>query len=161
MIRRFALALILGLTIGVVHTSTQIFPGILPINCTDGQFTSYQAATHSWICATGGGGGSGTVTSVSWTGGLVSVATPTTTPAFTVAGTSGGIPYFSGATTWASSAALAANALVIGGGAGATPATTTTGANVLTALGVAVGSAGAFVTNGGALGTPSSGVATN
>jgi hypothetical protein len=31
----------------------------------------------------------------------------------------------------------------------------------LTALGIAVGSAGAFVTNGGALGTPSSGVATN
>jgi len=32
---------------------------------------------------------------------------------------------------------------------------------VATALGVAVGSAGAFVTNGGALGTPSSGVGTN
>lgn len=36
-------------------------------------------------------------------------------------------------------------------------ATTTPGANVATALGVAVGSAGAFVVNGGALGTPSSG----
>ena len=36
-------------------------------------------------------------------------------------------------------------------------ATTTPGTNVATALGVAVGSAGAFVTNGGALGTPSSG----
>ena len=35
------------------------------------------------------------------------------------------------------------------------------GANVATALGVAVGSAGAVVTNGGALGTPSSGTATN
>lgn len=38
-------------------------------------------------------------------------------------GTSGGIPYFSGSTTIASSAALASNALVLGGGAGATPAT--------------------------------------
>lgn len=38
-------------------------------------------------------------------------------------GTSGGIPYFSGATTVASSAALAANQLVLGGGAGTTPAT--------------------------------------
>jgi hypothetical protein len=35
------------------------------------------------------------------------------------------------------------------------------GTGVATALAVAVGSAGAFVTNGGALGTPSSGVATN
>jgi len=67
------------------------------------------------------GGGSGTVTSVGWTGGIVSVGTPTTTPAFTIAGTSGGIPYFSSATTWASSAALTANALVLGGGAGVAP----------------------------------------
>lgn len=37
----------------------------------------------------------------------------------------------------------------------------TPGANVGTALTVAVGSAGAFVVNGGALGTPSSGTATN
>jgi len=100
----------------------------------------------------------GTVTSVGWTGGIVSVGTSTTTPAFTVAGTSGGIPYFSSASTWATSAALAASALVIGGGAGAAPATTTTGTGVVTALGVNTGTAGAFVVNGGALGTPSSGV---
>lgn len=105
--------------------------------------------------------GAGTVTSVGWTGGIVSIATATTTPAFTIAGTSGGIPYFNSATTWATSAALAANALVVGGGAGVAPATVTTGANVLTALGVAVGSAGAFVTFNGALGTPSSGTVTN
>jgi hypothetical protein len=37
-------------------------------------------------------------------------------------GTSGGVPYFSGSTTVASSAALTQYALVIGGGAGATPA---------------------------------------
>lgn len=35
------------------------------------------------------------------------------------------------------------------------------GTGVLTALGINIGSAGAFITNGGALGTPSSGVATN
>ena len=63
----------------------------------------------------------GTVTSVSFTGGIISVANPTTTPAFTVAGTSGGIPYFSSATGWASTGALTANAPVIGGGAGAAP----------------------------------------
>ena len=105
--------------------------------------------------------GAGTVTTVGFTGGLISVANATTTPALTVAGTSGGIPYFSSASTWATSAALAANAIVIGGGAGAAPATTTTGTGVLTALGVNVGSAGAFVTFNGALGTPSSGTVTN
>jgi hypothetical protein len=105
--------------------------------------------------------GSGSVTSVSFTGGIITVATATTTPALTVAGTSGGIPYFSSASTWASSAALAAGAIVLGGGAGVTPATTTTGTGVVTALGVNTGTAGAFVVNGGALGTPSSGTVTN
>jgi hypothetical protein len=111
--------------------------------------------------------GSGSVTSVaqSFTGGLISVAgSPITTSgtlALTVAGTSGGVPYFSSASTWATSAALAASALVVGGGAGAAPATTTTGTGVVTALGVNTGTAGAFVVNGGALGIPSSGTVTN
>jgi hypothetical protein len=56
---------------------------------------------------------------------------------------------------------LASNALVVGGGAGAAPSTITTGTGVVTALGVNTGSAGAFVVNGGALGTPSSGTVTN
>ena len=103
----------------------------------------------------------GTVTSVTFTGGLITVANSTTTPALTVAGTSGGIVYFSSATTWASSAVLAANALMVGGGAATAPSTVTTGTGVVTALGVAVGSAGAFVVNGGALGTPSSGTLTS
>jgi hypothetical protein len=107
------------------------------------------------------GKGNGTVTSVGFTGGIITVATPTTTPALTVAGTSGGIPYFSSTSTWATSAALAAGSLVLGGGAGVTPATTTTGTGVVTALGVNTGTAGAFVVNGGALGTPSSGTVTN
>jgi hypothetical protein len=37
-------------------------------------------------------------------------------------GTSGGVPYFSGASAISSSAALTANALIVGGGAGAAPA---------------------------------------
>lgn len=70
----------------------------------------------------------GTVTSVaqSFTGGLIAVSgspiTSTGTLALTVAGTSGGVPYFSSGTTWASSGALTANAIVLGGGAGAAPA---------------------------------------
>ena len=120
--------------------------------------TTYNGSAAITINSTGLGG---TVTSVSFTGGIISVATATTTPALTVAGTSGGIPYFSSASTWASSAALAASALMVGGGAGAAPSTITTGTGVVTALGVNTGTAGAFVVNGGALGTPSSGTVTN
>lgn len=93
----------------------------------------------------------GSVTSVAqtFTGGLISVSgspiTSSGTLALTVAGTSGGIPYFSSASTWATSAALAASALVIGGGAGAAPATTTTGTGVLTALGNATNAASGLV----------------
>jgi hypothetical protein len=123
----------------------------------DNTVSALDAATFRTAIGAGTSSTTGTVTSVGFTGGIVSVATATTTPALTIAGTSGGVPYFSSGTTWASSAALAANAIVVGGGAGVAPATVTTGTGVVTALGVAVGSAGAFVVNGGALGTPSSG----
>jgi hypothetical protein len=76
----------------------------------------------------------GTVTSVGFTGGLVSVGTPTTTPALTVAGTSGGVVYFASGSTWASTGALTSNALMVGGGAGAGPSTVTTAAGALTFL---------------------------
>ena len=76
-------------------------------------------------------------------------------------GTSGGVLAFTASGTLASSSALAANALVIGGGAGVAPSTTTTGTGAVTALGVNIGSAGSFVVNGGVLGTPSSGTAAN
>jgi hypothetical protein len=90
--------------------------------------------------------GTGTVTSVGFTGGLITVATATTTPALTVAGTSGGVVYFSSASTWASSALLAANAIMIGGGSGAAPSTTTTGSGVLTAIGNAISANGGLTT---------------
>jgi len=86
-----------------------------------GAGTTVVTGTYPNFTITSNDAFSGTVTSVSWTGGIVSVATPTTTPAFTVAGTSGGVPYFSSGTTWASSGALTANRLVLGGGAGAAP----------------------------------------
>ena len=101
----------------------------------------YNGSSAITINATGGG----TVTSVGFTGGLISVASPTTTPALTVAGTSGGIVYFSSSSTWASSALLASNALMIGGGAGVAPSTTTTGTGVLTALGNATNAANGIV----------------
>ena len=130
---------------------------------TNGQvLTATSGTAATWQTPAAGG-----VTSVAqtFTGGIISVAgspiTSTGTLALTVAGTSGGVPYFSSTATWATSAALTANALVVGGGAGAAPATITTGTGVVTALGVNTGSAGALVVNGGALGTPSSGTLTN
>lgn len=140
--------------------------GELAINITDGKLY-YKDDLGAVQLIASKAGASGSVTSVaqSFTGGLISVSgSPITTSgtlALTVAGTSGGVPYFSSGTTWASSNALAANAIMVGGGAGAAPSTITTGTGVTTALGVNTGSAGAFVVNGGALGTPSSGTVTN
>lgn len=80
-------------------------------------------------------------------------------------------PYWCNAGTWiavggggtgtvTNTGALVSGAIVKGNG-GVDVSTTTTGTGVLTALGVNTGSAGAFVVNGGALGTPSSGTLTN
>lgn len=71
----------------------------------------------------------GTVTSVAqtFTGGLISVAgspiTGSGTLALTVSGTSGGVPYFSGAAMWASSGVLTNHALMLGGGVAGAPST--------------------------------------
>lgn len=58
---------------------------------------------------------------LTFTGGLLTVTTTGTTQDLTVAGTSGGIVYFSSASTWASSGVLANKAIVLGGGAGGSP----------------------------------------
>lgn len=141
----------------LVTLDTATYPSLTELSYVKGVTSAIQTQLNA----------KGTVSSVAqtFTGGLISVSgspvTTTGTLALTVAGTSGGIPYFSSASTWASSGVLAANALVKGGGAGVAPSTITTGTGVLTALGVNTGTAGAFVVNGGALGTPSSGTVTN
>lgn len=153
-------------TASAVPVNTNLINGELAINITDEKLYFKNAAGTVKLLASNASS-TGTVSSVAqtFTGGLISVSgSPITTSgtlALTVAGTSGGIPYFSSASTWATSAALAANALLIGGGAGAAPSSITTGTGVVTALGVNTGTAGAFVVNGGALGTPSSGTVTN
>lgn len=113
-----------GTTALRVNATQAIGVGSTPSFGSAGQFLTSQgsAASPTWTT-----GGSGTVTSVSWTGGIVSIATATSTPAFTIAGTSGGIVYFNSASTWASSAALTQYGVVYGGGAGAAPVATAVG----------------------------------
>jgi len=124
-------------TVQSANTASSTTFTLPAVDGTNGQFLQ----TNGSGALTFASGATGTVTSVglTFTGGVVSVAgspvTSSGTLALTVAGTSGGIPYFSSASTWATSAALAANALVIGGGAGAAPSTTTTGTGILTFLG--------------------------
>lgn len=96
----------------------------------------------------GPGGGTGTVTSVGLSvpassifGATGSPVTTSGTLGLTVAGTSGGIPYFDTTSTLSSSAALSANELVLGGGAGASPVSlgsTGTSGQVLTSNGAAM-----------------------
>lgn len=95
---------------------------------TNGQCLVYSTSSLAWINSSCGGGGSGTVTSVglsvpgsSLFGVSGSPVTTSGTLGLTTTGTSGGIPYFSSSSTLASSSALTANALVLGGGAGGTP----------------------------------------
>lgn len=86
--------------------------------------------------------------------GTLSLTNPLTVPnggTGLSSGTSGGVPYFSASNAITSSGVLAANALVIGGGAGAAPATTTTGTGVVTAVGNAVNTSGGLVTQSGTL----------
>ena len=143
-------------TASAAPTAGNLVNGELGINITDGKLY-YKDNLGAVQLLASKAGASGSVTSVaqSFTGGLISVSgSPITTSgtlALTVAGTSGGVPYFSSASTWASSAALAANAIVLGGGAGAAPATTTTGTGVVTAVGNAVNTTGGLVTQSGTL----------
>lgn len=98
--------------------------------------------------------GVGTLTTGTWNATTIAVASGGTG---LTSGTSGGVLYYSSTGALASSAQLGTNQIVVGGGAGGAPATVLTGTNVLSALSVNVGTAGSFVVNGGALGTPSTG----
>lgn len=87
----------------------------------------------------------GTITSGTWSATTVAVNKGGTG---LTSGTSGGVLYYSASGTLASSGALAANAIVVGGGAGVAPSTVTTGTGVLTAVSNAVNTTGGIVTKG-------------
>ncbi len=102
-------------------TRIQSQPVKAPLACSDSFVLTWVTAHNQFECLVNPGAGGGTVTSVGFTGGLLTVATPTTTPAITVAGTSGGVPYFASASTWASSAAGTSGHLMLWGGAASAP----------------------------------------
>jgi hypothetical protein len=77
--------------------------------------------------------------------GTTSPITTVGTYTFAVTGTSGGIPYFDATDSWNTSALLAANAVMLGGGAGTAPKTTTTGTGVVTAIGINTNTAGGLL----------------
>jgi len=134
----------------------------------NGYLLTSNGTTASWVAAPASGvttfsaGTTGLTPSTATSGAVTLAGTLAVANGGTglTSGTSGGILAYTATGTLASSALLAANALMIGGGAGVAPSTTTTGTGVVTALGVNTGTAGAFVVNGGALGTPSSGTVT-
>jgi len=134
-------------TAGAVAYGTGSAVGYSSVGTAGQVLTSNGSSVPTWTTVSG----SGTVTSVaqSFTGGLISVSgSPITTAgtlALTVAGTSGGVPYFSGSATWDSSGVLTASAIMVGGGAGAAPSTITTGTGVVTALGQNVSGSGSIV----------------
>lgn len=107
--------------------STQLIP-----TCANDGLHALVFVGHILTCSTLTTGGAGTVTNVSWTGGIVTVTNPTTTPSFSIAGTNGGIPYFTSGATWGTSPLLQTSKPVLGGGGVGPPTTgTTTGSTTL------------------------------
>lgn len=154
------------------NTTTIPFAGVPAGSCGPTMFAINTANADFYDCLAGAwnkvnsAGGAGTVTSVGLTVNSTSpsgIYTVTGSPVIAagtlnvnLAGTSGGIPYFSDATTLSTSAALTSNAVVLGGGAGATPKTvtafTTNGTTTMT-VGVAGGGNGVLALAGNTSGT--------
>lgn len=93
----------------------------------------FLAPAQAQLVMPGGGSGGG--------GGGGSIAFPQAV----TGGVSGGIPYLSTTTQLSASALLAANSLMVGGGAGAAPSTITTGLNVVTTLASALNGSGGII----------------
>lgn len=110
---------------GTAPVSYNSGTGVFSMHVADASNNGYLSSTD-WTTFNNKGSGSVTSVGLSASGIFNITNTPITTSgniSLGVVGTSGGIPYFSNGTTLSTSAALAANQLVLGGGAGVTPAT--------------------------------------
>jgi hypothetical protein len=131
-------------TAAATPTAGNLVAGELALNTTDEKLYFKNAAGTVKLLASSSAAAGVTSVAQSFTGGIVSVAgSPITTSgtlALTVAGTSGGVPYFTSGSTWASSGALTQYGVLYGGGAGAAPVATAVGTatHVLTSNGAGV-----------------------
>jgi hypothetical protein len=138
------ISLYFSTTAAATPTAGNLVAGELALNTVDEKLYFKNSAGTVKLLASNAGS-TATVSSVAqtFTGGIVSVAgSPITTSgtlALTVAGTSGGVPYFSSASTWASSSALTQYGVVIGGGAGVAPTSTAAGTSTTVLHGNASG----------------------
>lgn len=118
----------LGTWDGTAVTRTTILAGsdgTNPVSLSGTDVEIWIDAPADWIGTRGEGDGTVTSVALSMPGIFTVTGSPVTgsgTLTATATGTSGGVPYFSASDKMASSAALTANALVLGGGAGAAPA---------------------------------------
>lgn len=118
-------------------------------------WTKVNATDFKGVGQLGPGGGGGSVTDVTGTTNRIT-STGGTTPQIDISTSYAGQSSITNVGTLTSGATGVGFTIALG-----TSTVTGLGTGVLTALGVNVGSAGSVVVNGGALGTPSSGVATN
>lgn len=138
------ISLYFSTTAATAPSAGNLVAGELALNTLDEKLYFKNSAGTVKLLASNAGS-TATVSSVAqtFTGGIVAVAgSPITTSgtlALTVAGTSGGVPYFSSASTWASSAALTQYGVVIGGGAGVAPTSTAAGTSTTVLHGNASG----------------------
>ena len=146
----------LGLLASTASAQTVLDPKQVALVCAynsspsapvSGQYYFVQCDQYGKLITSGGGGGGG---SPGGTNGQIQYNAFGSFGGFTVSG-DGTLNTTTGALTVTKTNGTSFSAL----------ATTTPGTGVATALGVNTGSAGAFVVNGGALGTPSSGTLTN
>ena len=139
-------------TAAAVPISGNLANGELALNISDMKLYAKNSAGTVTLLASSAAAAGVTSVAQTFTGGIVSVAgspiTTTGTLALTVAGTSGGVPYFTSASTWATSALLTQYGVLYGGGAGVAPAATAAGTagQVLTSNG---SSAPTFQTSSG------------